>query len=55
MGGRLSSVLSAHIDAVSMIANVHINALRYVICQKKSMFKVDHKFHFTHDRDPPVY
>ena len=37
-----------------MIANVERNAVLYIICQKKSIVKVDHKFHLTHGRDPPV-
>jgi hypothetical protein len=51
---RLSAVLSAHTAAVSMIASVGKNEVRHVICQKKSMAKVDLKFHLTHGIDPPV-
>jgi len=54
MRSRLSALLSAHTAAVSMIASVGRNAVRHVIGQKKTMVKVDHKFHLTHGTYPPV-
>jgi hypothetical protein len=54
MRSRISAVLSARTAAVSMTANVWRNAVRHVIGQKKSMVKVEHMFHLTHGRDPPV-
>jgi hypothetical protein len=54
MRSRLSDVLSAHTAAFSLIASVGRNSFRHVISQKKSMVKVDHKFHLIHGRDPLV-
>lgn len=54
MRSRLSALLSARFTAVSMIARLGRNAVCHVTGQKKTMVKVDHKFHLTHGGDPSI-